>query len=147
MTLMIGLVLSASAVLATAGTGYLMAKRGYRGSRKMFVGITAASFGLLLTGALLTLLRSPASAADAAAAAPAASAAAASGLGFIGMALATGLACIGAGVAVGSVGSAALGLVGEKPEMLGITLLYVGLAEGVAIYGIVISMLVYTKLG
>lgn len=146
---MFGLVLSFSAATATIGVGYLMHRRGYRGSRRMFAGITAASFCLLLTGALLALAGAPAAAAPAAnpAAANVVSAAAANGMGFIGMALATGLACIGAGIAVGSVGSAALGLVGEKPEMLGITLLYVGLAEGVAIYGIVISMLVYTKLG
>lgn len=141
-----GLVLSFSAAAATIGVGYLMHRRGYRGGKGMFVGITAASFCLLLTGAILALTGAPASAAAAPETVPAA-AAAANGMGFIGMALATGLACIGAGIAVGSVGSAALGLVGEKPEMLGITLLYVGLAEGVAIYGIVISMLVYTKLG
>lgn len=39
------------------------------------------------------------------------------GMGFT-TALSTGLACIGAGIAVGSVGSAALGLIGEKPDML-----------------------------
>ncbi len=143
---MFGLVLSITAVAATIGTGYLMHRSGYRGTRKMFVGITAASFCLLLTGAALMLASTPALAAEAPAAGTA-TAAAANGLGFVGMALATGLACIGAGIAVGSVGSAALGLVGEKPEMLGITLLYVGLAEGVAIYGIVISILIYGKLG
>jgi V/A-type H+-transporting ATPase subunit K len=68
------------------------------------------------------------------------------GMGFIGMALATGLACVGAGIAVGSVGSAAIGLVGEQPGAIGTTLIYVGLAEGVAIYGIVISMLILSKL-
>lgn len=143
---MFGLVLSVSAVAATIGTGYLMRRRGYRGSKSMFVGITAFSFCLLLTGAILTLVSPPAFAAEAPGAAATASSAA-NGLGFIGMALATGLACIGAGVAVGSVGSAALGLVGEKPEMLGTTLIYVGLAEGVAIYGIVVSILIYGKLG
>lgn len=142
---MFGLVLSASAVAATIGTGYLMHRRGFRGTKGMFVGITAFSLGLVLTGAILVLLSAPAFAAEAPAAGSAVSSAS-NGLGFLGMALSTGLACIGAGVAVGSVGSAALGLVGEKPEMLGTTLIYVGLAEGVAIYGIVVSILIFGKL-
>jgi V/A-type H+-transporting ATPase subunit K len=47
---------------------------------------------------------------------------------------------------VGSVGAAALGLVGEQPGAIGTTLIYVGLAEGVAIYGIVISMLIFGRM-
>jgi V/A-type H+-transporting ATPase subunit K len=69
------------------------------------------------------------------------------GLGYISMALVTGLACIGAGIAVGSVGPAAIGLIGEQPGAIGTTLIYVGLAEGIAIYGIVISILILNKLG
>lgn len=64
------------------------------------------------------------------------------GLGYLGAALATGLACVGAGVAVGYVGAAALGIVGEKPQMLGTTLIYLGLAEGIAIYGVIVSLLI-----
>ena len=64
------------------------------------------------------------------------------GLGLIAAALSTGLACIGAGIAVAFVGAAALGVVGEKPDFLGKTLIYVGLAEGIAIYGIIISILI-----
>jgi V/A-type H+-transporting ATPase subunit K len=108
------------------------------------------SFGMLFLGAVLSLTTAvpAASAADseAAEAAKASPAQAGYGMGFIGMALATGLACIGAGIAVGSVGSAAIGLVGEQPGAIGTTLIYVGLAEGVAIYGIVISMLIFSKL-
>ena len=64
------------------------------------------------------------------------------GMGFIAAAVSTGLACLGAGLAVASVGSAALGLVGEKPEMLGTTLIYLGLSEGIAIYGVIVSLLI-----
>jgi V/A-type H+-transporting ATPase subunit K len=110
----------------------------------------AFSFGVLLLGAALNLAAAvpAASAAESAeeASAKVAPEAAGYGMGFIGMALATGLACIGAGIAVGSVGSAAIGLVGEQPGAIGTTLIYVGLAEGVAIYGIVISMLIFSKL-
>jgi V/A-type H+-transporting ATPase subunit K len=120
-----------------------MRRRGFRGGKGLFAVIAAISFSLLLTGAILSIASAPASAADAAAGPADASN---NGLGFIGMALATGLACIGAGIAVGSVGSAALGLVGEQPGAIGTTLIYVGLAEGVAIYGIVISIIILSKL-
>lgn len=66
----------------------------------------------------------------------------ASGLGFIAAALCTGLATIGAGYAVGAVGSSALGAVSEDPKILGKTLIFVGLAEGIAIYGLIISILI-----
>jgi len=68
------------------------------------------------------------------------------GLGYIAAALSTGLACVGAGYAVGVVGSAALGAVSEDPKILGKTLIFVGLAEGVAIYGLVISILIIGSL-
>ncbi|MBC3889627.1 ATPase [Acetobacterium paludosum] len=68
------------------------------------------------------------------------------GLGYIAAALSTGFACAGAGYAVGVVGSAALGAVSEDPKILGKTLIYVGLAEGVAIYGLIIAILIIGKL-
>lgn len=70
----------------------------------------------------------------------------ASGLGFIAAALSTGMATLGAGYAVGSVGSSALGAVSEDPKILGKTLIFVGLAEGIAIYGLIISILILGRL-
>lgn len=70
----------------------------------------------------------------------------AAGLGFIAAALCTGLATIGAGYAVGAVGSSALGAVSEDPKILGKTLIFVGLAEGIAIYGLIISILILGRL-
>jgi V/A-type H+-transporting ATPase subunit K len=52
------------------------------------------------------------------------------------------LAALGAGVAVSGTGAAAIGAIAEKPEALGRSLIFVGLAEGVAIYGLLISFLV-----
>ena len=146
---MFGLLLSCTAVFGTIGLGVVMRRIGLRGSRRMLAGLIAASLLLLLAGAAINLAAIPAGAADtsgigAASASPEQSFS--NGMGFIGMALATGLACVGAGIAVGSVGSAAIGLVGEQPGAIGTTLIYVGLAEGVAIYGIVISMLIFSKL-
>lgn len=68
------------------------------------------------------------------------------GLGYIAAALSTGLATVGAGYAVGSVGSAALGAVSEDPKILGKTLIYVGLAEGIAIYGLIISIMILARI-
>lgn len=57
-------------------------------------------------------------------------------------AIATGLAAIGAGIAVGIAGAAAIGAIAEKPELLGRTLIFVGLAEGIVIYGLIISFII-----
>ncbi len=70
----------------------------------------------------------------------------ASGLGFIAAAISTGLATIGAGYAVGAVGASALGAVSEDPKILGKTLIFVGLAEGIAIYGLIVSILILGRL-
>jgi len=56
--------------------------------------------------------------------------------------ISTGLAALGAGVAVSGTGAAAIGAISEKPEMFGRALLFVGLAEGVAVYGLLIAFLV-----
>ena len=68
------------------------------------------------------------------------------GLTMIGVAIPTALATIGAGIAVGPVGAAAMALISEKPEMFGRTLVYLGLAEGIAIYGLVISILILGRI-
>ena len=68
--------------------------------------------------------------------------AASSGLKYIGAALSTGLATIGTGYAVGQVGSAALGAISEDASILGRTIIFVGLAEGIAIFGVIISIMI-----
>ena len=68
------------------------------------------------------------------------------GLALLGIGLPTGLAAIGAAIALGPIGSAALAVIAEKPEMFGRTLIYMGLAEGIAIYGLVMSILLLGKL-
>ena len=66
---------------------------------------------------------------------------------FIGAALATGLSSLGAGFAVAKVGSAAVGALAEKPELFGRLLILIGLAEGIAIYGLIVSILMLNRLG
>ena len=64
------------------------------------------------------------------------------GLKYIAAALSTGLATMGTGRAVGSVGASAIGAVSEDSTILGKTLIFVGMAEGIAIYGMIISILI-----
>lgn len=68
----------------------------------------------------------------------------ADGLKYIGAALATGLSCIGGGIAVASAASAALGALSEDSSIMGKALIFVALAEGIALYGLIVS---FTILG
>jgi V/A-type H+-transporting ATPase subunit K len=65
---------------------------------------------------------------------------------FIGAALATGMSSLGAGYAVAKVGTAAVGALAEKPELFGRLLIFIGLAEGIAIYGLIVSILMLNRL-
>lgn len=76
----------------------------------------------------------------------AASSVSAEGLGYIAAALSTGLSCIGGGVAVSAAASAALGAISEDSSILGKSLIFVGLAEGVCLYGLIISFMIIGSL-
>ena len=67
--------------------------------------------------------------------------------GFAAAAIATGASSIAAGYAVAAVGSAGVGALAEKPELMGRVLVLVGLAEGIAIYGLIVSILILNRLG
>ena len=75
-------------------------------------------------------------------AAEAASESSATGLGYLAAALVTGLSCIGGGIAVASAASAALGAISEDQSILGKSLIFVGLAEGCCLYGLIISFMI-----
>jgi V/A-type H+-transporting ATPase subunit K len=64
------------------------------------------------------------------------------GMGLLAAAISTGVGSLGAGIAVAYVGAAALGAIGERPEIGGRALLFVGLAEGIAIYGLIIAIMI-----
>jgi V/A-type H+-transporting ATPase subunit K len=68
------------------------------------------------------------------------------GLAILGAGIPTALSTIGAGIAVGPIGAASLAAITEKPETLGRTLIYLGLAEGIAIYGLVVSILLLNRI-
>lgn len=67
--------------------------------------------------------------------------------GFVSAAAATGVSALSAGYAVAQVGSAGVGAMAEKPDLFGRILVMVGLAEGIAIYGLIISILILNLLG
>lgn len=134
------LVLAVSIVVLTITKGIIKLYRrenSTRGEVKKALGINIASMLPVLTGLIITMMPRVAYAA---------SNDTGSGLGFLAAALSTGLACIGTGIAVGSVGSSALGAVSEDPKILGKTLIFVGLAEGIAIYGLIISIMIIGRL-
>lgn len=66
--------------------------------------------------------------------------------GLVSAALATGLSALAAGYAVAKLGTAAVGALAEKPDLFGRLLIFVGLAEGIAIYGVIISILILNRL-
>ena len=65
---------------------------------------------------------------------------------FLGAALATGMSSLGAGLAVAKVGTAAVGALAERPELFGRLMIFIGLAEGIAIYGLIVSILMLNRL-
>ncbi len=67
------------------------------------------------------------------------------GLAMIGAALATGISGIGGGIAVGNAAPAAIGATSEDPKAFGKALIFVALGEGVALYGLLVSILIISK--
>ncbi len=98
-----------------------------------------AELGLLLFGAQEAM-------AAAAEVAPAAEISVGMGLALIGVGLPTAFSTVAAGIAVGPIGAASLAALAEKPEIFGRTLVYLGLAEGIAIYGLVMSILLLDRI-
>ena len=71
----------------------------------------------------------------------------AEGLGYLGAALVTGLSGIGSGIAVASSASAALGAISEDGSLFGKSMIFVAMAEGIALYGLIISFMILGRLG
>lgn len=114
-------------------------------TRWMFAIVAGAALTAVLATVAL-VLASPALAAEATAAVVAIDPSALR-WGFAAAAASAGLAALGAGYAVAQVGTAALGALAEKPELFGRVLVMVGLAEGIAIYGLIVAILILNRLG
>jgi len=115
--------------------------------RLRFIIALVALTGVLAVSGTVLLTVTPRALAAGAAEAVAATALGNAGYAFLAAAISTALAALGAGFAVAKVGAAAIGALAEKPELFGRLLIFVGLAEGIAIYGLIVSILILNRLG
>lgn len=107
-------------------------------SRKKTVLTQICSFAAVFAFCMICPMVASAATGDAASAS---SSGMADGLAYIGAALATGLSCIGGGIAVGNAAPAAIGATSEDPKAFGKAIIFVVLGEGIAIYGMLVSIL------
>ena len=115
--------------------GYYLIGEKNRGRYKTALGVNAFFFfGTMLIAIAVTFAGGAS-----VQAATGADAGLATGMGYIAAALVTGLSCIGAGVAVASAASAAIGALSEDSSIMGKALIFVALAESIALYGLLIS--------
>jgi V/A-type H+/Na+-transporting ATPase subunit I len=123
-------------------------ERGMKTSYKFTAALVALALVMGIGATALLVTGAPALAATApgAAATPGAGGGGSSGFGLMAAAVSTAFAALGAGVAVARVGTAAVGALAEKPELFGRLLIFVGLAEGIAIYGLIVSILILDRL-
>lgn len=124
---------------------YRRVKSGNRGKAPLVANL-CSFFGVMVCMAV-GFLSQGASAAEAAdAAGLVTSDGFATGMGYIAAALAVGLASIGGGIAVAASASSALGALSENESVFGKSLIFVGLAEGLALYGLLIGFMIISKL-
>ena len=144
MTLAARLILIAALILSIIiPFGYYLIGEKNKGRYKRALGVYVFFFfGAFVIGGIMMFSGMDAQAAEAAGEA----ASMATGLGYIAAALVTGLSCIGGGIAVASAASAALGAISEDSSVLGKSLIFVGLAEGVCLYGLIISFMILGQL-
>ena len=112
-------------------------------SRKRTLLMQLASFAFVFAVCMVCPFVASAASADAAGAA----AAGADGMAYIGAAAATGISCIGGGIAVGNAAPAAIGATSEDPKAFGKAIIFVALGEGLALYGMLISIMILSKIG
>lgn len=129
-------------VVVGATTVWLLRQRG-RAVWKTLLALNgvllAASLGLVILAMTAGTASATALPAVAAAATPA------NGSALIGAAIAVAGSSIGAAIAVAYTGSAALAAMSERPELFGRAMVIVGLAEGIAIYGLIVSVILIGK--
>ena len=124
--------------------GYYLIGEKNKKRYKRTIGVNAFFFFGAFAIASIMMLAGPANV-QAAEAATSSGATIATGMGYLAAALVTGLSCIGGGIAVASAASAALGAISDS-SVLGKSLIFVGLAEGVCLYGLIISFMILGNL-
>ena len=140
MTLTVKLLLIATLILSIIiPFGYYLLREKSRKRYKRAIGTNVFFyFGAFVIAAIMMFGGDPVQAADTAENV----ASNATGFGYLAAALSTGLSCVGGGIAVASAASAALGAISEDSSALGKSLIFVGLAEGVCLYGLIISFMI-----
>ena len=121
-------------IVMPLGYYFLFGKKGKRSFVKTLI-VNVSSFAVALIASQLVVFTQTAHAAESAGTS-------AAGLGYIAAALAVGIACIGSGIAVGNAASAALGALSEDSTVFGKSLVFVGLSEGIALYGLIIAFMI-----
>jgi V/A-type H+-transporting ATPase subunit K len=127
-------------VIATIAQGIIKCYKGETSDKEKIMKslkINVGTFVAVMTALIISAIPQVVHAADGGTA---------SGLGFIAAALAVGFSTIGAGYAVAAVGSSAIGAISENDKLLGKTLIFGGLAEGIAIYGLIIAIMILGRL-
>ena len=114
--------------------GYFVGEQTKGRFKRTVVGNVVAFFGVFLLGTVFIFTST----------AVADTATISSGLGLIAAGLAIGLSCIGSGYAVASSASAALGALSEDSSVFGKALIFVALAEGIALWGFIVAFLILT---
>ena len=144
MSLTVKIVLAAALILSIAVPfGAFAAGEKTRGRYKTALGVNALLFfGTLITASVLMFSGQAYAAGEAAESAVNSAA----GMGYIAAALSPGLSGIGGGIAVSAAASAALGAISEDSTIFGKSLIFAGLAEGVCLYGLIISFMILGKL-
>lgn len=66
--------------------------------------------------------------------------------GLIAAAIAFGFGALGAGFAIANVGAAAMGAIGEKPEIASQALIFIALAEGLVVFGFITALMILGKI-
>lgn len=139
------------ALLLTATVAVLIGRRILCRKRSGLQRIKAGVAGLLVLNGLMMLAagvvlvkETPVFAESKPAAEKSGTSDASNGFSDLAAAIAIGVATIGAGIAVAVTGSAAIGGISQNPDIFGRSLVFVGLAEGIAIYGLIVAFMILT---
>lgn len=132
-----------AAITMSLGGIYLRVKKSGKGKTALLAQISSV-FGLILISSVVCVTNSV-QAAEAAESIVTADGFA-TGLGYLSAALSVGMSGIGGGIAVASSASAALGALSENEGVFGKSLIFVGMAEGVALYGLLIAFMIISNL-
>ena len=135
--------LSAALILSIAVPfiAFMIGEKSKGRYKKALAANIIAFFGVMAIASVLFLSGNAYAAGEAEAAASSAT-----GFGYLAAALSVGLACVGGGIAVSAAASAALGAISEDGSILGKSLIFVGLAEGVCLYGLVVAFMILGRL-